>query len=85
VHQIFIYFNVIECSCDRCGTEVCDHFSGSCQCKTNVVGRDCDKCAPDHWGFKSCYGCRQCNCQIASEGTNCDDETGIESNNELIV
>ena len=68
--------NCSDCSCDVCGTDVCNHYSGDCKCKPNVVGRDCSRCSADHWGFKSCQGCRHCNCQIAAIGTDCDDSTG---------
>ncbi|XP_054153409.1 laminin subunit alpha-like [Oppia nitens] len=68
--------NCSECLCDNCGTDVCNHLTGQCQCRTNVVGDNCDRCALDHWDFKSCQGCRKCLCQIGAIGTNCDDETG---------
>jgi len=40
------YKNCKECSCDSCGTEVCDHSMGHCSCRPNVVGALCDSCKP---------------------------------------
>lgn len=50
---------ITGCSCDECGTRNCDHFSGSCDCFENVIGEDCDRCAPNHWGFASCQVSRR--------------------------
>ena len=53
-----------KCDCDPTGSEstICDEYSGQCQCKKNVVGRRCHKCAPAFYGFgqngcsrKFCY------------------------------
>ena len=29
----------------------CDQLDGSCTCKRNVIGRDCDQCLPEHYGL----------------------------------
>lgn len=42
----------------------------------NVVGEKCDRCEDDHWGFESGYGCRACDCAVASNSTQCDDHSG---------
>ncbi|CAG2159955.1 unnamed protein product [Oppiella nova] len=68
--------NCSKCSCDECGTDVCNHYTGDCKCRTNVIGNTCDRCAPDHWGYRTCGGCRKCLCQMGAIGTACDDETG---------
>ncbi|ETE60016.1 Laminin subunit beta-1, partial [Ophiophagus hannah] len=41
------------CQCDPQGSlsSVCDPNGGHCQCRPNVVGRRCDKCAPGTFGF----------------------------------
>lgn len=65
-----------ECTCDRCGSQVCDHHTGECTCKPNMMGRNCNSCIENHWGSKTCQGCRPCNCGGASIGLDCDDETG---------
>ncbi|XP_014209765.1 laminin subunit alpha isoform X2 [Copidosoma floridanum] len=65
-----------SCFCDQCGMERCDSHTGQCQCRPNVIGDKCDRCAQDHYGFASCQGCRQCGCALASESTQCADEDG---------
>ena len=41
------------CSCDITGSvsTICQQLGGKCQCKPNVVGRRCDRCAPGFYGF----------------------------------
>jgi hypothetical protein len=43
----------LPCDCNPTGSvsNICDPAGGACQCKPNVVGRKCDKCAPSTWGF----------------------------------
>jgi hypothetical protein len=40
---------------------MCDKYYGGCRCKTLVVGRRCDACAPAAFGFGG-SGCRRCDC-----------------------
>ncbi|PIO66984.1 laminin EGF-like protein [Teladorsagia circumcincta] len=68
--------NCTACTCDQCGSAMCDNQAGDCQCKPNVEGLNCDRCISDHWGFSRCGGCYPCHCGIASSSTQCDDETG---------
>lgn len=37
--------NCSSCECDQCGAHSCSPLTGSCACKTNVVGERCDRCA----------------------------------------
>ena len=40
---------------------MCDKYYGGCECKTLVMGRMCDTCAPAAFGFRS-SGCQPCDC-----------------------
>jgi hypothetical protein len=48
-----------DCQCDPTGSvsALCSSLGGACQCKANVVGRRCDRCAPGTFGFGP-EGCR---------------------------
>uniref|UniRef100_A0A452USH0 Laminin subunit beta-1 n=1 Tax=Ursus maritimus TaxID=29073 RepID=A0A452USH0_URSMA len=55
----------LACECDPQGSlsSVCDPNGGQCQCRPNVVGRTCDRCAPGTFGFGP-SGCRPCECHL---------------------
>uniref|UniRef100_A0A3B4BCE3 Laminin, alpha 5 n=1 Tax=Periophthalmus magnuspinnatus TaxID=409849 RepID=A0A3B4BCE3_9GOBI len=66
------------CNCSRAGIlspeASCDHLSGQCRCKDNVVGRQCDRCAPGFYGYPNC---RPCDCNDAgTEEDVCNSFTG---------
>ncbi|CAN9515277.1 unnamed protein product [Ophioblennius macclurei] len=66
------------CNCSRPGIESldssCDTLSGQCSCKNNVVGRQCDRCAPGFYGYPNC---RPCDCNEAgTEEEVCNSFTG---------
>jgi Laminin EGF domain len=52
--------NFTECQCDPTGSTstFCSELGGQCECKTNVVGRRCNRCAPGTYGFgpEGCKG-----------------------------
>jgi len=50
---------ISDCQCDPTGSvsALCSSLGGACQCKPNVVGRRCDRCAPGTFGFGP-EGCR---------------------------
>lgn len=76
--SIFIFDGANPCNCNPTGsnTKKCDEFGGSCQCKPNVVGRQCDKCAIGTYGFGP-EGCKACDCNsIGATDNNCDVITG---------
>ncbi|XP_055016280.1 laminin subunit beta-3-like [Boleophthalmus pectinirostris] len=72
----------IRCACNAAGTvngAQCDDSSGSCRCKTNVDGPECDRCK---LGFHNLSpsnpeGCTKCSCfPSGSVSQNCDAVTG---------
>ncbi|NXD48414.1 LAMB1 protein, partial [Corvus moneduloides] len=73
-----LHETALSCQCDPQGSlsSVCDPNGGQCQCRPNVVGRQCDRCAPGTFGFGP-SGCRPCECHIrGSYDAFCDMETG---------
>ncbi|XP_053208622.1 laminin subunit beta-1-like [Panonychus citri] len=56
----------------------CDPSTGQCACKLNVIGRDCNSCAKNHYGLELFEdGCRPCNCDPGgSYSLQCDMRTG---------
>ncbi|XP_051961295.1 laminin subunit alpha-5-like [Xyrauchen texanus] len=66
------------CNCSRPGVTSldisCDTHNGQCRCKNNIVGRQCDRCAPGFYGYPNC---RPCDCNEAGTEINvCDSVTG---------
>lgn len=49
----------LPCDCDVTGSSntACEANGGQCYCRNGVLGRSCDACSPDHYGFTS-EGCR---------------------------
>ncbi|OBS83517.1 hypothetical protein A6R68_22493, partial [Neotoma lepida] len=55
----------------------CDKGTGQCLCLPNVIGQNCDQCAPNTWQLASGTGCEPCNCNAAhSFGPSCNEFTG---------
>ncbi|XP_022231765.2 laminin subunit beta-1 [Drosophila obscura] len=74
----YVHDGASMCNCNPTGSysKVCDSNGGFCPCKPNVVGRQCDQCAPGTYGFGP-EGCKACDCNsIGSKDNNCDLITG---------
>nr|XP_046234781.1 laminin subunit beta-1b isoform X1 [Scatophagus argus] len=76
-----------KCMCSSAGTVPqacsspdecqCNQHSGQCQCQSNVVGQNCDRCAAGTWNIASGTGCQRCDCDpVHSFGSSCNDVTG---------
>uniref|UniRef100_A0A9J8B1U0 Laminin, beta 1b n=1 Tax=Cyprinus carpio carpio TaxID=630221 RepID=A0A9J8B1U0_CYPCA len=66
------------CKCDPQGSlsTVCDNNDGQCQCRPNILGRNCDTCAPATYLFGP-SGCRSCDCNpLGSQNSFCHPTTG---------
>ncbi|XP_059361476.1 laminin subunit beta-1b isoform X2 [Carassius carassius] len=73
-----LHNGALECKCDPQGSlsTVCDNIGGQCQCRPNVLGRNCDTCAPDTYLFGP-SGCRPCDCNpLGSQNPFCHPTTG---------
>lgn len=72
------------CSIDGSTSLECDPFGGQCQCKANIVGRQCDSCQHGFFGFPDCKPCDcpatalcepntgECICPTGVTGEKCD-------------
>ncbi|XP_037606030.1 laminin subunit alpha-2 isoform X9 [Sebastes umbrosus] len=70
--------NCQACQCHTNGSisEVCNKETGRCQCRKNVVGRQCDECIAQTHGIKTGGACVPCHCNsFGSKSFDCD-ETG---------
>ncbi|XP_056260712.1 laminin subunit alpha-2 isoform X4 [Seriola aureovittata] len=69
--------NCQPCQCHTNGSvyEVCNKETGQCQCKENVVGRQCDECMPNCWWDAERQDCVPCRCSLhGSMSQRCDVE-----------
>ena len=74
------YNGAQSCNCDPTGSHSanCSPQGGQCSCRENIIGRQCQKCAPFTYGF-STDGCKECACHPEGTTSNdlmCDRETG---------
>uniref|UniRef100_A0A1I8B0Z9 Laminin subunit beta-1 n=1 Tax=Meloidogyne hapla TaxID=6305 RepID=A0A1I8B0Z9_MELHA len=68
----------VSCDCDLTGSTsgICNAKGGQCECKPNVVGRRCDRCAAGTFGFGP-SGCSPCDCDSVGALSNaCDKQSG---------
>ncbi|XP_041661166.1 laminin subunit alpha-2 isoform X8 [Cheilinus undulatus] len=56
--------NCQPCQCHTNGSvsEVCNKENGQCECRENVVGRQCDECMPNCWWDAERQECVPCRC-----------------------
>ncbi|XP_039307072.1 laminin subunit alpha-1 isoform X3 [Solenopsis invicta] len=67
------------CGCNTLGSvsSACDIVTGQCQCKPQVVGRQCSECKVGYWGLASTAGCTSCECDsMGSYNASCHSDTG---------
>ncbi|XP_077565326.1 laminin subunit alpha-2 isoform X3 [Stigmatopora nigra] len=68
--------NCQPCRCHVNGSvsEICNKESGRCQCKENVVGRQCDDCMAQTYGLVAGGQCVPCHCNsFGSKSFDCDE------------
>ncbi|KAJ8381669.1 hypothetical protein SKAU_G00024470 [Synaphobranchus kaupii] len=58
-----IHNGAVQCRCNAEGSVSlsCSKLGGQCECKANVIGRCCDSCEPQTFGFGP-EGCTRCEC-----------------------
>ncbi|VDK28557.1 unnamed protein product [Gongylonema pulchrum] len=73
-----------RCVCNDLGTNrtagTCDRVTGQCPCLPNVVGQQCDTCAPQHFDLASGKGCEPCECDPAGVRLNADGTPELQCN-----
>lgn len=68
---------VVHMSISACGGNNIKFILGNCQCKPNVIGRNCNECKNGYWNIISGNGCENCNCDpTGSFNSSCDTYTG---------
>ncbi|XP_064483603.1 laminin subunit beta-1-like isoform X2 [Ornithodoros turicata] len=71
----------LECVCNILGMDErrghCDPVTGQCPCLPNVIGKACDRCAPNFWKIASGEGCEPCDCDPSgSHDAKCNEFDG---------
>lgn len=56
---------------------MCEQLSGSCRCKPNIIGRNCNECQSGYFNINSGNGCEGCQCDpIGAFNASCERFTG---------
>ncbi|XP_072016852.1 laminin subunit beta-2-like [Amphiura filiformis] len=77
-----VYNGAISCLCEVVGTvpntnTECDSHGGQCLCQPGVIGKSCDTCMANHYGYDTGNGCTACNCDpLGSERLSCNQTSG---------
>uniref|UniRef100_A0A8C8RBX0 Laminin subunit alpha-5 n=1 Tax=Pelusios castaneus TaxID=367368 RepID=A0A8C8RBX0_9SAUR len=68
--SLFYNNGALPCRCHEAGAigGQCELFGGQCVCKSNVIGRECSRCATGYWGFPNCRPC-DCGTRLCNEVT----------------
>lgn len=78
INALMIFLSCRPCNCDKEGSISgnCD-ATGQCQCKENVVGKQCNQCAANHFDLdiENPKGCKACFCY--GHGISCTSAEGI--------
>ncbi|KYO48268.1 laminin subunit alpha-2 isoform B [Alligator mississippiensis] len=73
MRSLVAFYNngALLCNCHRAGSisPTCNPWGGQCDCKPNIIGRQCSRCQTGYYGFPFC---KLCNCGRRL----CDDITG---------
>lgn len=74
VFSLTAEYNVgaLPCACDIDGSKSfeCEPFGGQCECKPNIIGRQCEACKTGFFGFPEC---KPCDCPSTAI---CEKQTG---------
>lgn len=72
----------VDCSCNIFGilnnNQICDQYTGQCQCKRTMEGRTCDTCKDGFYKFPVSVGreCEPCPCNKGGSLPLCNKITG---------
>ncbi|CAG9768432.1 unnamed protein product [Ceutorhynchus assimilis] len=75
------YYGTVETGCIQCEPcyrkgHVCGK-GGKCLCPPLSIGKECERCALNSWGYEPLIGCKACNCsQSGSNSLQCDKISG---------
>ncbi|XP_063773402.1 laminin subunit alpha-2 isoform X3 [Pseudophryne corroboree] len=70
--------NCQQCNCNVNGSTstTCNPQTGQCDCRRNVIGRQCDECLPNCWWDSEKQVCLPCTCSISGSMSQRCDITG---------
>ena len=68
-----------SCLCNPTGSlnSVCNPSNGSCTCKLNSMGKNCNQCKSGFYGFSSSFPNACLKCQCSGKTSNCATAAGF--------